>query len=223
MFKYSHLCFRMGIIKKAYRSGSFVRHHRTLPGASFCCKHNCIRQSKKRWKETRTLMILLSQWIKPHPKSALILCFSIRWNNKSPLLLKPVCIVVSVLHNESIQTNTNVWLWPSCNVRRQIPRWYQIPWNWQLHLIQISCYYLVKRTNSLYTIPTWETPTHSSRPSSNAPSCLLDYTQTKLITSFCFIFYSHRSTLLILLCNYKHTSITYCSKAENLTSAFLYA
>lgn len=209
-------------MKKAYRSGNFVRQHRALPRASFCCKHHCIRENKKRWKETRPL-ILLSQWIKPHPKPALILCFSIRWNNKSPLLFKPVCIVVSGLCNESIRTNINVSLQPSHNVRRQIPRWYQIPWNWQLHLIQNSCYYSFKRTNSLCTIPTWETPTLSSRPSSNAPSCLLDYTQTKLITSFCFIIYSHRSILLILLCNCKHTSITYCSKAENLTSAFLYA
>lgn len=49
-------------------------------------------------------------------------------------------------------------------------------------------YYSVKRTNALFTIPTWETPTHSSRPSSNVTSCLLNYTQAELITSLFYFF-----------------------------------
>lgn len=83
-------------------------------------------------------------------------------------------------------------------------------------------YYSVKRTNALFTIPTWETPTHSSRPSSNVTSCLLNYTQAELITSWFYFFYSHRVMWLILLCNYKHTGITHCSKSRNMSYKSLY-
>lgn len=116
-------CFLMGMIREAHSSRRSVSHLRALKGASLCCEHRCVRQN---WEMERnqTMLILLSQCIKPHPKPALILCFSIRWNNKSPLMLKPVCVKVSVLCNESIWTNANVSLRPSGNRRRQSPRWY---------------------------------------------------------------------------------------------------
>lgn len=53
--------------------------------------------------------------------------------------------------------------------------------SWKTHAL------LSEKTDSLYTISMWETPTHSSRPISNVPFCHLDYIYVKLITSFCFI------------------------------------
>jgi hypothetical protein len=45
---------------------------------------------------------------------------------------------------------------------------------------------LSQRTDSFCTKSTWETPTHSSKSSSNVLFCFVDYTQAKSITSFCF-------------------------------------
>lgn len=83
-------------------------------------------------------------------------------------------------------------------------------------------YYSVKRTNALFTIPTWETPTHSSKPSSNVTSCLLNYTQAELITSLFYLFTPIDSCGSFFYVTINTQGLHTAQRAENMSYKSLY-